>query len=100
MQDGLLDIVKAFLDITWTDDATEKKLTLMINNAIADLDAKSGIKNDYTTPGKAQDLLLNRVSYDMVHALDDFYINYRKDIIAFINKAKVKKYVDEQKSNE
>lgn len=85
----LLDLVKQYLDITWTDDVTEKKLNLMINNAIADLDEKSGIQNDYTKAGRAQTLLLTRVMYDWSNALDDFYVNYRREIIAFINKARV-----------
>lgn len=86
---ALLDLVKQYLDITWTDTATENKLNLMINNAIADLDEKSGMKNDYTQSGRAQTLLLTRVMYEWSNALDDFYINYKSEIVAFINKARV-----------
>lgn len=85
----LLELVKQYLDITWTDTATENKLNLMINNAMADFDEKSGIQNDYTKPGRAQTLLLNRVMYEWSNALDDFYVNYRSEIVAFINKARV-----------
>lgn len=34
--------------------------------------------------------------YERANALDDFYVNYRKEIIAFINKAKVRKYAGKQ----
>lgn len=85
----LLEIVKQYLDITWIDTATENRLNLMINNAIEDLNEKSGMENDYTKPGRAQTLLLTRVMYEWSSALDDFYINYKKEIVAFINKARV-----------
>lgn len=99
MQEGLMDIVKQRLDYTWLDEATEKKLTLIVENAIADLDGKSGKKNDYTKPGRAQSLLFQRVMYERDNALDDFYVNYKKEIVAFINKAKVEKYVSEVESD-
>lgn len=89
LPEGLLDLVKNYLNYTWLDNATELKLTLIINNAIVDLDDKSGMKNDYMISGRAQSLLLNRVMYEMSGALDDFYINYKKEIVAFINKARV-----------
>lgn len=95
MQAGLMDIVKKRLDYTWLDEATEKKLALIVENSIADLDSKSGIQNDYTKPGKAQSLLFQRIMYERDNALDDFYINYKKEIVAFINKAKVDKYTSE-----
>lgn len=99
MQAGLMDIVKGRLDYTWLDEATEKKLTLIVENSIADLDGKSGKINDYTKPGKAQSLLFQRIMYERDNALDDFYINYKKELIAFINKAKVEKYVAEVETN-
>lgn len=94
LPDGLLDKVKNRLDITWSDESTDNKLTLMISNGIAYLDALSGIKNDYTKEGKAQSLLFNYVMYDMSNCLDDFKKNYQSDIISFINRAKVKNYVE------
>ena len=94
LPDGLLDIVKNQIDITWSDDSTDKKLTLMISNGIAELDALSGIKNNYLVEGKAQCLLFIYVLYDMSNCLDDFKKNYQSDIVSFINRAKVKNYVE------
>lgn len=94
----LIDIVKTYLDITWIDEQSEKKLQLMIDNAKADLDEKSGIENDYEKEGRAQTLLLTRIMYERSNALDDFYKNYRNEIIAFINKAKVDKYVNKSQN--
>lgn len=99
LPDGLLRIVKNRLDITWSDTATDNKLTLMIENGIAELDFLSGALNDYTQAGKAQSLLLAYVMYDLANCLDDFKTNYQSEIIAFINQAKVNAYVA-SKTNE
>lgn len=99
LPNGLLDIVKNYMNLSWLDDATNNKLTIIIQNGIADLDGKSGKKNDYVVSGRAQSLLLIRTMYEWSNALDDFYTNYKKEIVAFINKAKVNAYVNEQTSN-
>ena len=99
LPDGLLKIVKNRLDITWSDTATDDKLTLMIENGIAELDFLSGTSNNYMTAGKAQSLLLAYVMYDLANCLDDFKTNYQSEIIAFINQAKVNAYVA-SKTNE
>lgn len=99
LPDGLLKIVKNRLDITWSDTATDDKLTLMIENGIAELDFLSGVANDYTQAGKAQSLLLAYVMYDLANCLDDFKTNYQSEIIAFINQAKVNAHVA-SKANE
>lgn len=100
LPNGLLDIVKNYMNLSWLDDATNNKLTIIILNGIADLDGKSGEKNDYTVSGRAQSLLLNRTLYEWSNALDDFYINYRNEIVAFINKARAKKYAGEQETSD
>lgn len=96
MNELLLDDVKNYLDITWIDERTEKKLKMMIENGIKYLDQKSGVVNNYTVAGRARTLLLNHVLYEWNKALDDFYVNYRSEIVAFINKAKVNKYVSKK----
>lgn len=98
VQKELLEIVKTHLNITWTDAGTDKKLELMIENGISDLNNKSGVENDYLKKGRAQTLLLNYVMYARDGILHDFFKNYKKEIVAFINKAKVQKYVQEQES--
>lgn len=93
MEKELLKLVKNYLGYTWVDEETEQKLKTFIQNTIAYLDEKSGIKNDYTKEGRAQTLLLNRVAYENSGVLDEFENNYKSMIVAFINKASVDKYV-------
>jgi hypothetical protein len=100
MEKELLKLVKNYLGYTWVDEETEQKLKTFIKNTIAYLDEKSGIKNDYTKEGRAQTLLLNRVAYENSGVLDEFENNYKSMIIAFINKASVMKYVENQKQSD
>lgn len=97
MIDGLLDIIKNYLDRTWQDEKADQKLLLIINNGISELDRLSGIKNDYTQAGQAQSLLFAYVMYDLSSSLDDFKKNYRSDLVSFINRGKVKRYVESKK---
>ena len=91
--DGLLQIAKNDNDITWTDEAMERKLERVIGNGISKLDRLNGRENDYINEGQAQSLLLNYVKYDLSNCLDEFDKNYQSEIIAFINQAKVNAYV-------
>lgn len=87
----VLEIIKNKLDITWADEQMEKKLSLIVENGIAELDRLNGVKNDYIKAGKAQSLLFSYVVYDLSNCLDDFKKNYKSDIVSFINQSKVKK---------
>lgn len=97
LPDELINIVMQYQGISWIDDNSKRKLEIMIRNAIDDLDKKSGVKNNYVESGRAQSLLLTRVMYERSNALDDFYKNYKNEIVAFINAEKVRKYVNKQK---
>lgn len=94
--DGLLQIVKNDNDITWTDEATERKLERIIGNGISKLNRLNGRENDYINEGQAQSLLLNYVKYDLSNCLDDFGKNYQSEIVSFINRAKVTGYVESE----
>lgn len=96
LPDGLLNAVKNRLDITWSDESNDLKITNIIENGISELDFLSGLKNDYTIAGKAQSLLFSYVIYALSNCLDDFKKNYRTDIVSFINQSKVKVYAESE----
>lgn len=76
LPDGLLDDVKNHLDITWSDEATDKKISGLIAAGMAYLDGKLGEKTDYTQDGNPRTLLLEFVRYARDEALDIFENNY------------------------
>ena len=77
LPDGLLSDVKNYLDITWSDEATDAKVSGLIASGMAYLDRKLGAEADYTRDGQPRTLLLEYVRYGRDSALDVFENNYR-----------------------
>lgn len=78
----LLSDVKNYLDITWDDEATDRKVRGFIASGIAYLDQKAGGGQDYGADGTARTLLLEYCRYFRDSALDVFENNYRSMILS------------------
>ena len=72
----LLADVRDYLQITWTDEATDRRLTDMIQGSAVYLDGVTATANDYTQPGTMRTLLMERVRYQYNGALDAWLNNY------------------------
>lgn len=94
LPEGLLDDVKNYLDITWIDDATDKKVRGIIASGIMYLDKKLGAAGDYTQDGFPRTLLMEYARYARDSALDVFENNYQSLILSMQNDRKVKAYVE------
>lgn len=92
LPDGLLEDVKAYLDVTWEDEATDRKLTGFIHSGILYLDDKAGEHIDYLWPCDGRTLLMEYVRYARDGALDVFENNYQHLILAMQNNRKVMDY--------
>ena len=79
---GLLDDVKNQLDITWDDEATDKKYCGLIAAGANYLDDKLGTRADYTADGEPRTLLMEYVRYARDSALDVFEANYLSLILS------------------
>lgn len=90
---GLLEDVKNQLDVTWSDEPTDKKYAGYIAQGMAYLDKKLGEAADYTADGDARALLMEYVRYARDHALDVFENNYRSMILGVQNDLEVKRFV-------
>lgn len=91
---GLLEDIKAYLDMTWITlgSSEERKLAGLIADGIAYLDDKLGAAGDYTVPGYPRQLLKEYVRYARDAALDVFETNYLSHITAMQNLRKVGAY--------
>ncbi len=96
----LLQDVKNYLGITWEDQATDNKISGLIESGIAYLDSKRGGYEDYLHPSLSRTLLMEYVRYMRDSALDVFENNYRSMIIAMRNERTVELYVAETVSEE
>lgn len=94
----LLEEVKNYLDITWiTSEAEEVKLTGMIERGKAAIIGKIG-ECDFETNTQEKTLLFNHVMYERSGALDEFWQNYRGEIISLRIRKRVEGYEGERKT--
>jgi hypothetical protein len=84
---GLLDSVKNYLDNTWTDTATDLKLTGIIERGMKYINGASGATNDYTIEDKPKELLLKYCMYARSNALSEFQKNYLSILLYFFSRA-------------
>jgi len=82
MDAALLSDVKNYLDVTWDDPETNRKLTGLIEAGTAYLNDKAGEAMDYSAPGYGRTLLMEYVRYARDGAADVFENNYRHLILA------------------
>lgn len=92
LPDGLLDEIKNYLDVTWKDEATDKKYRGLIASGMNYLNEKAGEALDYTVDGEGLTLLKDYVRYARDGALDVFENNYLHLLLSMQNNRKVKAY--------
>lgn len=85
----LLPDIKNYLDITWADDALDRKIWDIIMAGMLYLDSKIGAEQDYTAPGLARALLMDYVRYTRDGAADIFEHNYLHLLLAARNERMV-----------
>lgn len=78
--EGLLEAVRNYLDISWSDDAGDTKLTGIIARGMKYLDATAGKACDYTVEDKPRELLFEYCRYARSNALDEFQKNYLHEL--------------------
>ena len=85
VSEQLLADVKNYLNITWSDTATDNKVRGLIASASVYLDSKGGGTLDYDSDGLPRTLLMEYVRYMRDEALDVFENNYTAMILAMQN---------------
>ena len=94
MSAALLSSVKLACNITWSDEATDAKVSDLIASGQAYIDGKLGAAGDYETPGEPLTLLKEYVRYGLSDALDVFETNYLNRLLAMQNDRQVKIYAE------
>lgn len=89
LPEGLLSDVLNYLDITWEDEATERKIAEFIYSGMQYLNDKAGAPIDFSWPGPGRTLLFDYVRYARDGAMDVFENNYRHLLLAMQNDRKV-----------
>lgn len=92
MSAALLKAVKLWCNITWSDEATDTKVSDLIASGEAYIDGKLGAAGDYDTPGEPLTLLKEYVRYGLSDALDVFETNYLNRLLAMQHERRVSEY--------
>ena len=92
MSAALLSAVKLWCNITWSDEATDTKVSDLIASGEAYIDGKLGAAGDYDTPGEPLTLLKEYVRYGLSDALDVFEANYLNRLLAMQHERRVAEY--------
>lgn len=89
---ALLSAVKLWCSITWSDEATDAKVSDLIASGEAYIDGKLGAAGDYDSPGEPLTLLKEYVRYGLSDALDVFEANYLNRLLAMQHERRVSEY--------
>ena len=89
---GLLEEIENYCDVTWNDEATDRKYSGLIASGMAYLNEKAGEEMDYTKDGDGLTLLKEYVRYARDGAMDVFENNYLHLLVSMQNNRKVKAY--------
>lgn len=89
---ALLSAVKLWCNITWSDEATDAKVSDLIASGEAYIDGKLGAAGDYDSPGEPLTLLKEYVRYGLSDALDVFESNYLNRLLAMQHERRVSEY--------
>lgn len=99
LPEGLLADGKNYLDITWDDDATDRKVAGLIASGMRYLEGKAGNTLDFSLPGDARTLLFEYIRYARDGAMDVFENNYRHLILAMQHERRLDTYASESLSS-
>lgn len=100
ISDALYLDIKATLDITWDDEALDRKIRSFVRSGITYLNGKLGAEADYEADGYPRTLLFEYVRYARDGALDVFENNYMSMILAMQNQRAVREYAENAISTE
>ena len=92
---ALLSAVKLWCSITWSDEATDAKVSDLIASGEAYIDGKLGAAGDYDAPGEPLTLLKEYVRYGLSDALDVFEANYLNRLLAMQHERWVSEYAED-----
>ena len=92
---ALLSAVKLWCSITWSDEATDAKVSDLIASGEAYIDGKLGAAGDYDSPGEPLTLLKEYVRYGLSDAQDVFEANYLNRLLAMQHERRVSEYAED-----
>ena len=81
-KEQLLSDVKNWLDITWDEEATDRKISEMIQSGKAYIRRIGGLYYNFAEDGPHRQLLLEYCRYARSNALEKFGQNFQSELLA------------------
>lgn len=88
----MFEELKNYLDITWTDTATDNKISGILSRAETFINGYAGAEIDFETDLSAKQLLFDLCRYIYCNSLEDFKVNFKGDLIALRARYKADEY--------
>lgn len=92
----LLPAVRNYLDITYEDTETDKKLLGIIGRGITHLQDIAGGDLDFDVEAQPRALLLDYCRYGRCNALEVFDANFKSELVALCIASEVKQYANQE----
>lgn len=92
----MFDELKIYLDITWSDDNTDKKIEGVLTRAISTLQSYAGYEIDFGSELNEKQLLFDCCRYIYNNALEDFKTNFHSELIGLRAKYQIKNMSEEE----
>lgn len=93
---NLLEDVKNYLDITFTDQKSDEKLMGIIDRGIRYLENRAGNEIDFLPETIERQLLFDLCRYIRSNNLEEFEQNFASELIALRIRNEVKDYAEQQ----
>ena len=97
MDPTIFQEVKDHINVTWSEEESDRKIERMIEDAKPILDYKLGADIDYSKPGMEHNLFLDYCMYVWNNCSNEFENNYLSEIMQIRQKYEVLNYEQEKK---
>lgn len=96
MPQSLLPDIRNYLDITYEDPETDKKLLGIIGRGITHLQDIAGGTLDFEVEEQPRALLFDYCRYARCNALEVFDANFKSELVALCIASEVKQYANQE----
>lgn len=92
MSENLFNELKIYLDITWEDEATNRKLNGIMERGKKYINGVAGLELDFDVDDKPKELLFDYCRYVRSNALNEFQNNYLSELLTLQMREDIKRY--------
>lgn len=97
-EEGILEEVKNYQDITFEDEDSDKKLRVIMRNGMKKLESIAGRNLDFMQEGVHKELLLEYCRYARGNMLEEFERNFKSQILTLLIEGEIRDHAEGSES--